>query len=1079
MKKKTLIAVLLSFVGVLLLSFSIAVVYAYSASLTYNYDVKANSIDLTYTNDLKVSSSNNNITITKFDVIIESNNQNPISGQEYNTKKNNIFVYTGLPAGNSTYSLSANSIIKRVLPRQIKKNDILYDFDNRYVGDENELRKQAFNKFFNAMFIHLSIETNYTNTIYAIDDIVISKNLLINNPVSFDMNGYSLTINEDAKFEIKHPFRGSFYLDVDSITNGTNFYLTCVNANYDYDNTVFENSHIILKNDEFDKENDLLDYLASLVPEKVYSDIMLPTYYEPYDMHIKYEISYNSNAYEDFSMKFSRSEANQNATLKIICNNSSREIPLVIYGTNKASFVNALTNEIITQYQPSNNNLDLYSVIDYVYKQGFIGLSSFNIRLNAKEIEMLTDLRLNGESVNNITITFNNNKMYNGNEEITSLTFNKGFVNIYDTVELNIEGTIIELDILSATLEETLIFLQSKLSTFTTDLEYPLLYIKDNGIYLGTNKISNTKLGLNSIRYDVIDGETGLSVLNEFFIVNKDPSLNAISLSAVSVKNILENVYLAYYQEDEELFRLRIQNASPDSGSEDITFTSNNPFDGIFENTDINWLEGTSFNIIDNSNFASHYAGITIEAINGIPYSDSVISTYSVYGREYNVNLSKIISIVPKTEDMITIEDKSYYKEYTFISSIDYVPIVDTVITFKCVAIDSTTNIASVTQEYDVVVPGIYKCIDEASNKNGASPCVFANREFYSMTIELLQDTYLNKNLYTISLQNSKTYILSYASTRTGELDYTKCSKKPSSAISVKGIEFFSEISKLNLSSYAINDLSSLKYYDSMNLTELDLHNCSLTNSILFDNEGNGYLKGLYLNKLDLSYNSISNLNNLLFRGITNLNISNQTNLSDIEGLSSLHNLVNLDASNNNIYRFEPLKEIITLKNIYLYNNKMGTFYGSTGLINIPVYVWMIKTNGVKIYCLNNSDYLSLSDTELISTINNNKISSEAVEGAVSLNAFALPKVYDTIDEINAIISDINSLNIYTFVETSGSTMVPSNKIKLYRFSEGNKIYDETSIKGDYYFLLAALDESSNIIALREFKVSLAGGIAL
>ena len=96
MKKKTLIAVLLSFVGVLLLSFSIAVVYAYSASLTYNYDVKANSIDLTYTNDLNVSSSNKNITITKFDVIIESNNQNPISGQEYNTKKNNICFYTGI-----------------------------------------------------------------------------------------------------------------------------------------------------------------------------------------------------------------------------------------------------------------------------------------------------------------------------------------------------------------------------------------------------------------------------------------------------------------------------------------------------------------------------------------------------------------------------------------------------------------------------------------------------------------------------------------------------------------------------------------------------------------------------------------------------------------------------------------------------------------------------------------------------------------------------------------------------------------------------------------------------------------------
>lgn len=1078
MKKKTLITILLSFIGVLLLSFSIVTIYAYSASLTYNYDVKANVIDLTYTNNLVVTSNNSDITITKFDVMIESSDETPITSKTYTNRKNNIFVYEELDAS-SGHSLSSNSTIKRVIPRQIKKNDTLIDFDNRYVGNEEELREQTFNKFFNAMFIHLSIENKYTNTIYAIDDIVVSKDILINNPVSFDMNGYSLTINEAVRFEIKHQFRGSFYLDVDTLINGENFYLTCTNANYEYDNTVFENSHIILKNDEFDRESDLVDHLASLVPERVYGDIILPTYYEPYDMNIKYEISYNDGTYEDFNMIFSRIETNQNAKLKITCGSVSREVPVIVYGTNKASFVNALTNEITTHYSSSNNNLNLYAVINYVYSQGFSGFTSFNLRLNSKEIEMFSDLRLNGESTNNITITFSNGKMYSESVEITSLEFNKGFVNIYDTVELNIEGTIIELDVLKATLEETVIYLQSKLSTFTTDLVYPLIYIKDEGIYLGEEKISNTKLGLDSIRYDVIDGETSLSVLEEFFDVNKDLSSNDISLTAKSVKNILENVYLAYYQDEVELFRLRIQNASPDSDSEDVTFTSNNPFDGIFENTDINWLEGTSFNIIDNSTFASHFASITIEAINGRPYSDSVISTYSVYGTEYNVNLSKIITIIPKVDEMITVNGIGYYKEYTLVSNIDYVPLNDTIITFKCVAMDSTTNIASVTQEYDVIVPGIYKCLDEASSEANASPCVFGSRAFYSMTIELLQDTYLNKNLYTISLTNGKTYILSYASTRTGTFDYSTCKNKATSPFSVKGIEFFTDLTKINLSSYAINDISSFEYYDTTNLTELDLHNCSLTDSVLFNGAGEGYLRGLYLNKLDLSYNSITNLKNLFFRGITELNISNQTNLSDIEGLSSLHNLITLDASNNKIYRFEPLKEINTLETIYLYNNRMGTFYGSTGLINIPVYVWMIKTNNVKIYCLNNSAYLSLSDTELFSPINNNKISYEAVEGSVSLNAFALPKVYGSSNEINAIVSDINSLSSFTFIETSGSTMVTSENIKFYRFENGSEVYDTTSIKGEYYFLLAVLDDSSNIIAIREFKVTLAGGLTL
>lgn len=209
---------------------------------------------------------------------------------------------------------------------------------------------------------------------------------------------------------------------------------------------------------------------------------------------------------------------------------------------------------------------------------------------------------------------------------------------------------------------------------------------------------------------------------------------------------------------------------------------------------------------------------------------------------------------------------------------------------------------------------------------HGIVTCGDNGYENQRFTDTLLFD-YIRKTIYGETYTQS--YLLSSdVSGYSGDLD---CSQIQYSDL--RGLELLTSASSLNLSNNnASVILNGLSYISEMSsLTSLNLSNC-----------------------------------NLYDRSSSNLGLPTGTDNHFIASLQTLTNLEQLDLSNNKIYSFADLSGFVSLKAVYVYNNTFSSnsgwniinniitpiinqIYGSQGAQNSAVYI-VLKNKGVDVY---------------------------------------------------------------------------------------------------------------------------------
>lgn len=1113
-KKIIILTSLLTFI-VAFIATMISVGVAYAASdagnIAYLYNTNVLIPSISYAQNgntitITDSDANNDLKVSKFDLIIVSDgvpfatleaSKTSIDGDNnYHLVYENLSVST---YGDMTISNGVNvSYVKAIIKEASYVEDEVthtISYNNKYVSSSNDIKLLDFGTGYNPSRNKNDNLINLSNTIYALNDISIDEELEIKTPCSLDLLDYTLTLND--KFVISHNYGGNFYIRGNIVTT-SNFSLIAPKANYVFYGSLVddENASIIVNGDEYPTLlTDALDYIEAIIPSGIYDEtINLYSHYMFYGVNYSYQYSLNEGSYVSldnaslFSV-LSRTSATKNISFKVTATKGTSSLERVIstkvYGSSNASFSEAIKDEIVNSAKGNVSYIDVLSLLKD--RGSYFSDGTIKISLNPDGY-LDAHFDVNGvcdEELNEVTISKSGSTYSLSETTLTSLSIHKGLVslNTLTTFEVDVSDNISSgnISFVSSSKEEIERYFKMHTSSVYTENIYSIYSIRNNGIYLGENQISDNDLGISSFSFSVIND--GLSYpLTDYFTINKDSQTSTYNETLTFRLDAPELVspYLVctITLEDESSFTYQVQMAKVSEGQagEETTFKSSNPFDDVFSQTDTNWLVGTTFDFNKMTNYpTSYYANISVISIDGTTYDGSAISrSEEENGTSYTYDISKVVSINGDSSDTKTLDGKAVYRTIDIDIDVNYVPARDVKFIVKCIAYDDTE--VSVEQDYIITIPGILKCEGDTYANDSKTPYIFKDATFYSMCVSLFDE--IDNNLVDPLINNYKPteesadhyYILSQACSYQGTLDFTSLTGFDSvSGLDITGLENLSRISSINLSSYPLSDISSLQYATKVDLSELILSSCSLTDAKLYlDENSSSYLYNLNLSTLDLSNNDITRTNELVYRSVTKLNLSNQTNLSSIDGLKELNYLQEIDLSNNKIYRFLPLRNMNSLKYVYIYGNvpnKLESFYGSQGMINLPVYTWMIKTNSsVKIFAYeevnaSKTNYLVFSDTSGI-----NNIQLNVVDACTSLNAFAVESEIYNVTDLNFTLPSYGTTHeAYRRVGRPTSAGITEDNVTSYYYFDGSNYVQGTvaTFSEDivYYSLVSQTDE--------------------
>lgn len=252
------------------------------------------------------------------------------------------------------------------------------------------------------------------------------------------------------------------------------------------------------------------------------------------------------------------------------------------------------------------------------------------------------------------------------------------------------------------------------------------------------------------------------------------------------------------------------------------------------------------------------------------------------------------------------------------------------------------------TQSYSFTLPGIYR-VTTASMPDQA----FASELIYNVILNAktsdgtayIYDAYrrhaAEDGSYTFSGNN---YL--YADGAAAVNKTLSFASLAGSSLDPKGIELLTGTSGFVFDGVTVTNLSGAFADVNTHITSLSFVGCGLSDGIL-----GAYLANCRgLTTVDLSSNSITSVNGLLYRTVTELSLASNS-LTDIAGINGLPNLVKLDLSGNAVKYFGELIELTKLKEVNVSNNTVtdnialgaGVAYGTTGEVNIPVYVFLLN----------------------------------------------------------------------------------------------------------------------------------------
>lgn len=347
------------------------------------------------------------------------------------------------------------------------------------------------------------------------------------------------------------------------------------------------------------------------------------------------------------------------------------------------------------------------------------------------------------------------------------------------------------------------------------------------------------------------------------------------------------------------------------------------------------------------------------------------------------------------------------------------------------------------TQRYSFIIPGIFFCSESLS---GAQ---FVDRNFYDAIISNIVNN-INLTVTVISSPldadyNLNNYVFSVSETNYLLADGAKIIEQFSylnQQVNLKGIRYLINVSQLDFSGSLIESLTDFSQFEGVRLTQLNLSGCGLTDAKL----GVNLYSLKYLTDVNLSNNAITQLTGILYRTVTHLNLSQQSNLISLNGITALNNLQVLDISENNINQFAPLVKLDKLKIVKLKGN-LGTqsYYGTVGSVNFAEYVALLD-KGVLVYA---SDTLLTAENNFVydnvlSTVTS--ISTDQRLAALVLNGIFLSGVqYDFIiapNTINGFVVNVQALKKQGVNQAYSATLdeYGQNKITCASITDGDTV---------------------------------------
>ncbi|WNC73848.1 leucine-rich repeat domain-containing protein [Thalassotalea psychrophila] len=323
---------------------------------------------------------------------------------------------------------------------------------------------------------------------------------------------------------------------------------------------------------------------------------------------------------------------------------------------------------------------------------------------------------------------------------------------------------------------------------------------------------------------------------------------------------------------------------------------------------------------------------------------------------------------------------------------------------------------------------------NDSGNADGIIDYYPKDHQLYAPTVGMIKDKFylsetkysdnkvnhiynsLNQNMYALNIERDKNGEERLPLDDTSVLEFTKLAF--SNILSIQGIEYFTNVTDLEVNVADIDDISYLASLTK--LTRLHINGVSAT-----DFSALGSLKSLTdLNVANTTGFALSTLSNA--NALTKLNVSN-TAISEITALQGLTNVQELDASNNSITDASLLSALTQLTSLNLANNAISVlpdFSLLTNITQISLNNNKLGSNGNSIdslqYLTNIGNSLDLSNNEIsdpapiasLSQLTELNLAANNISDASSLTALSnLTKL---------ILSNNNATSINSSEETLG-----------------------------------------------------------
>lgn len=949
--------------------------------------------------------------ITAFDLILFTDNTEsgvnaPVSNS-YTLSTGAVKIYRNIPINDQGASLTLTSDGAA----NIRMAAIPYSLKNAFVRDLFQLKSLNNADLGNYPSNKLSqAEREDFKYVYILDGMVITEETVLNFPCYINLLYSDLTLN--APLTISHDGIGVYAIEtVTGIIDNSGAVLSIKTLNGYCETgsvTFLSEANLTKESENVDfssaasaqEREALLDdaeaFIKNYIPKRLYGDIALPSFYKSYGLSFAYTSDTESsvNSYGIVTRVQDTVSAVIGIQMSIYTDTRTVSADVSVVGVSEAAFVGALSDELRLYFSSKGAislPVEISAIINDTVKSARHA-TAFTLSASDTDDAMFAADGLTSDSLT-VSVTSGLTTYRFGSTEIDSangiyikpqeLRFGDGAATITIVgADTGADGSF-NINLKGITRKEQQEYLErypEKLYFSTSSDTARLIYVDlQNGVLrMGSDEqiIISYTLGFNDVSYSIYLSDSA-------------------DLEAVNAKTMTYQELIAVSADYSSYFDFTVPGTVKPVLNDVLSINSD---ESLWVYMDFEYADGTSYQThrdvlipaegIGGSDYTEYIKGNTFgyyfDNLPGGRLIDSVADTESIPGNAEKffagtagVNLLMRIETAD-VESFCSVIDSGLYHQINI--DIDNIPAKNTYIEVLAIFYLTDINAPISEQRYGFTIPGIYRIGSD-----------FADAAIYDAVINAVNSA--GENYYA---SFGGYLLIDGASAAVKELDLSLSNLKDKLAddiTDIRGIELLTGTESIVLDDVKIKDLLPFGNAGGGVIKKLSLKNAGISDSMLAS--GSLYalnrLEEIYLDGNAISGISGSDGSALLYRTVTVLSLNGQNNgiLKELNGIDKLPYLVTLSVTDNAICNFSPLTSISTLKNVYLSGNTAvefggksagdeSVYYGTNGLINIPVYVTLID-KGVKVYAENNATPSAVGSGKFISI--------EEYRGALILNA--------------------------------------------------------------------------------------------